>query len=93
MYTLCLGWDCYLVIFLNFVTELLPLIVRISIPLNILISKRQNFTNFYAFIDVDKVKVGIGMHDFSIICSRVIPHDDNDWNIYEHLAFLQHEKG
>ena len=45
------------------------------------------------WVDIDKIKVWMGMHDFLLICSRVMVLD---WFwlfvFFAHLAFLQHEK-
>ena len=49
--------------------------VRILFMLNILITNGQNLTIFCVYIDIDKLKIGIGMHDFSQIYSRVMALD------------------
>ena len=48
---------------------------EISFLLNILITNGQNWVNFFVCNDTDKIKVGIGMCDFSKICSRVMAPD------------------
>ena len=61
-----LGLSC--IIILLFVAELWPLIdVRTSFLLAILITNAWNLTNFCVCIDINKIMVGIGMHDFSQI--------------------------
>ena len=61
-------------IFRIFVTEFWALIdIRISFPLNILKTNRQNFTKFYICIHIDKILVGIATHHFLHICFRVRP--------------------
>ena len=62
------------VIFRKFVPELWPLIdIRILFPLNILTTNGRNLTSFWVYIDFDKIKVGVGMHDILMLIKRRPP--------------------
>ena len=55
------------------ITELWPSAqVRISFPLNILEMNGGNLTKFCICIDIDKIHVGIVMHQFVEINNRVV---------------------
>ena len=53
----------------------------------------MEFDLFFVCIDIDKIKVGIGMHVFfRKFAAELWPLLDVDWDLYAHLAFLQHRK-
>ena len=64
--------------FRTFVPVLWPLIyAKILFPFNILRTNVQNFTKFYTCIYIDKIYLGIDIHHFLHICTRVVVVDLN----------------
>ena len=55
-------------------------------PLNILITNERNLFSCFVCIDIDKIKIEIGMQSYG-------PSIDVDCDFYAHMAFnAQHEK-
>ena len=73
-------------IFCTIYQELRPLIdIRISFPLYILRTNRQNFTKFYGCIHIDKIYVEVVVCHVLQICNRVMT-----LNLGQNFIFAQH---